>query len=193
MRMMKLVKILKGVSALLMVGALVGGVLHLQMREHFVQMRPGVEEPYWGLALLFGIPATLLALWIAPSLKKSHGGASRSLRAVNSFRAVLFVPFGAVLMASMVATAPIGYLYLWGYLTGSEVLGIKATVVDSESLHTFRKGCRQRLGLSINGREERVCVEDRVVGALPYKGQVVLIRGIVSPVGIWVKEVRADQ
>ncbi len=96
-------------------------------------------------------------------------------------------------MASMVATAPIGYLYLWGYLTGSEVLGIKATAIDSESLHTFRKGCRQRMGLSINGREERVCIEDRVVGVLPYKGQVVLIRGIVSPVGIWVKEVRTEQ
>ncbi len=190
--MTKLAKILKGVSALLMVGALVGGVLHLQMREHFVQMQPGVEEPYWGLALLFAIPATLLALWIAPSLKKPHE-ASRSLRAVKSVRAVLFVPFGAVLMASMAATAPIGYMYLWGYLTGSEVLGIKATVVESESLHTFRKGCGQRMRLSINGREERVCVEDRVVGAVPYKGQAVKIRGIVSPVGIWVKEVRADQ
>ena len=96
-------------------------------------------------------------------------------------------------MATMVATAPIGYLYLWGYLTGTEVSGIDARVSPFLHLENSRRGCRQKLSLFMDGKSEHVCVDGRIVGPLPKPGQTVKIRGIVSPIGIWVKEVRADQ
>jgi hypothetical protein len=95
-------------------------------------------------------------------------------------------------VAGAIAYAPVGLLFLWGYVSGEEVVGIKASVVVAEPLRTSGKGCRQAMTLFIDGVQGSVCVQNRLIGSLPKHGRFVQLRGIVSPVGIWVKEVHTD-
>lgn len=116
----------------------------------------------------------------------------RGKQEVGTFRALLFVPLGAIGIAAAIAFAPSGYLFLWSYLTGKEVSGIDARVSPILHLENSGRGCRQKLSLFMDGKFENVCVDGRIVGPPPKPNQLVKIRGIVSSVGIWVKEVRTD-
>lgn len=192
-RMTAMKQLWRGFGWLLVLGVVAGAILYWKMRENYVQVSPDLAEPSATFVLLLGIPATLLALWAVPSLNSMRDAKNRHTGVVRSFQTVLSVPVGAIMIAYSFAIAPIGWCYLWGYLIGSEISGVQATVVDSEPLRSFAKGCGQRFVLLIGGRHERVCAESHVVGTLPTRGQVVRIRGTLSPVGIWVKEIRLDQ
>lgn len=189
---MKIRPILIWAGVMMAVAVLVGAILNLQMRDHFVQVSPNVGSRNWAVLTVLAIPI-LLVFWFVPSLREGVDQSFRTRVPTRFLRVALFFPFGAYICAYAIATAPAGYLYLWGYFFGDEVLGVKATVVDVEPLRTYGKGCRQKFVLSIDGRSERVCVEDRVSGPMPKLGQIVQLRCIVSPVGLWVKEVRIDQ
>ncbi len=166
------------VWAFLVLAIFLGAILNTQMGEHFVLFSPDWRHMARSAAIVLVFPAALLALWVAPPFR--------------SAKEFLVIPFAAIFIAAAAAFAPLGYIYLWGYLAGEEVMSIKANASLLDPLHNAGRGCRQKLSLTLDGKYENVCVDGRLIGPVPRAGQALQIRGVVSSVGIWVKEVRTN-
>lgn len=177
---------------IVLLSVVVGALLCLKLSEHFLNVPSAIwSAGRYGTGVLFVL--FLGALWFKPSLHQRMVVELKHKMPTHIFRVLLGFPLVALVGAAFVSYAPVGHLLLWGYVWGDEANAIAATVIEAQPLSTSGKGCRQKITLVVGGARGEVCIQNRLIGQLPKPGQVVQVRGLVSPVGIWVKEVRTEQ
>ncbi len=104
-------------------------------------------------------------------------------------RWLLVFPVSIGLYSLAIAAAPLGWIALYGWTFGKKVDSMGATVAYIEP-YSHRRGCNQSSILEIAGKSAQICLDHRLFGEVPKVGEVVLVRGKVSPMGLYISEVR---
>lgn len=108
-------------------------------------------------------------------------------------RWMLIFPLMAVASAGMTIIAPLGWAALGGYLTGTSPERLAAKVLSIEPAETRRRSCDQKARLEVEETAADICLEGRLTGRSPGRGETVDVTGRRSVFGILIEGVRASQ
>jgi hypothetical protein len=108
-------------------------------------------------------------------------------------RWMLILPLMAVASAGMTIVAPLGWAALGGYLASAPLERLAAKVLSIEPAVPRSRSCDQKARFEIEGVAADICLEGRLTGRSPGRGESVDITGRRSVFGILIEEIRASQ
>ena len=95
--------------------------------------------------------------------------------------------------SAMTIVAPLGWAALGGYLTGAPPEHLTASVLSIEPAVSRSRSCDQKARLEIDEIAVDICLEGRLTGRSPGRGETVDVIGRRSVFGVLIEEVRAPQ
>jgi hypothetical protein len=108
-------------------------------------------------------------------------------------RWLLVFPLMVVASAGMAIVAPLGWAAMGGYLVDAPPERLAAKVLSIEPAATRRRSCDQKARFEIDGIAADICLEGRLTGRSPGRGEMVEVTGRRSVFGILIEGVRASQ
>lgn len=101
---------------------------------------------------------------------------------------VLF-PGIVTLSAAMVVFSPLGWAALLGWAIGSPSQRLEVRVISVDQPSRSSRGCDQYAHLEFDGASSRICLERRLSGPAPQAGEMVLVSGRMSHLGLFIDRI----
>jgi hypothetical protein len=91
---------------------------------------------------------------------------------------------------ALVIFSPFGWSALAGWAIGAPSTPTDARVLSVAPYHRQAGKCDQKAKLAINDIDANICLEGRVAGPMPKAGDIVSVVGRISPLGLYIEEIR---
>jgi len=105
-------------------------------------------------------------------------------------RWIIMFPLMSSLLSGMIVFSPLGWAALSGWAVGTRSDQLEAKVLSIGAFSRSSKSCDQKIKLAIDGASADICIEGRLLGAVPKQGDTVAITGRTSVFGVFVDEIR---
>lgn len=171
-------------------------VLLLVLGSPILEMTLG-QRFLWSGGAAYGaaLPVLLLVLLaVFAVVLYRHERATHQLRASYPtwfVRWLFMYPLMVVFCTAMVALAPWGWAAALGWATGTPS-SVDVRVHSIGALSPGSGGCDQSARLEFKGAHARICLEGRLVGRMPYPGDMVAVSGRVSRLGLYVEQIHGQ-
>lgn len=106
-------------------------------------------------------------------------------------RWLFMYPLLVVFCTAMVAFVPWGWAAALGWATGTPSR-VDVRISSIGALSPGSGGCDQSARLEFKGAHARICLEGRLVGRMPYPGDMVVVSGRVSRLGLYVERIHGQ-